>query len=92
MGAEGTNLAKAGEALPPLPATPHSIEAEQALLGAILFDNETFNQVGELVRPEHFYDPVHGRIYEMCASLIKSQRLADGVTLREQFQKDGALA
>ena len=92
MGAEGTNLAKVGEALPPLPATPHSIEAEQALLGAILFDNETFNQVGELVRPEHFYDPVHGRIYEMCASLIKSQRLADGVTLREQFQKDGALA
>jgi len=75
-----------------MPATPHSIEAEQALLGAILFDNETFNQVGELVRPEHFYDPVHARIFDMCATLIKAQRLADGVTLREQFQRDGALA
>jgi replicative DNA helicase len=56
-------------------APPHSIEAEQALLGAILYDNEVYN-----------------RIFDACALKIASGALADGVTLREQFAKDGALA
>ena len=70
---------------------PHNLEAEQGLLGAILFDNETFNRLSDRLRPHHFYDPVHGRIFEVCGMLISAGRLADGVTLREHFARDGAL-
>ncbi len=79
----------------PLPApkpAPHNLQAEQALLGALLFDNETFNRIGDRLRPAHFYDPVHGRIFEVCAGMIAKGRLADGVTLREHFARDGGLA
>jgi replicative DNA helicase len=85
-------MADAGD-LPKQPlAAPHNLEAEQALLGAILFDNEAFVRVSDRLRPEHFYDPVHGRIFAACAQLIAKGRLADGVTLKEHFQRDGALA
>ncbi len=43
---------------------PHNIEAEQALLGAILINNEAYHRISEFLRPEHFYEPVHGRIFE----------------------------
>jgi replicative DNA helicase len=86
--ADDGSLARADGAL----SAPHSIEAEQALLGAILFDNKTFEALGDSLRAEHFYDPVHGRIFEMCAGLIRAGRLADGITLREAFQREGGLA
>ncbi len=76
----------------PLPAAPHNLDAEQALLGAILFDNETYNRISAKLQPKHFYDPVHGRIFAACAAKIATGQLADGVTLREQFARDGALA
>ena len=56
---------------------PHNIEAEQALLGAILINNEAYHRVAEFLRPEHFYEPVHGRIFEAMARLVESGRLAD---------------
>jgi replicative DNA helicase len=83
--------ALAAIASPPLPAAPHNLEAEQALLGAILFDNEAFNRVGDRLKAHHFYDPVHGRIYGACMDLIGKGKLADGVTLRERFQREGGL-
>ncbi|MEQ8178544.1 MAG: replicative DNA helicase [Amphiplicatus sp.] len=55
---------------------PFSIEAEQALLGAILFDNEIFYRVAAYLKPEHFYDPVHQIVFDACARLISSGRLA----------------
>jgi replicative DNA helicase len=70
---------------------PHNIEAEQALLGAILINNEAYHRVGEYLRPEHFYEPVHGRIFEAMARLIESGRLADHVTLKVAFDDDEAL-
>ncbi len=66
--------------------------AEQALLGAILFDNDAFNRIGDRLKPHHFYDPVHGRIFAACADMIGKGKLADGVTLRERFQRESALA
>ncbi|MEQ1493047.1 MAG: DnaB-like helicase N-terminal domain-containing protein, partial [Terricaulis sp.] len=76
----------------PAPRTaPHNLEAEQALLGAILFDNETMNRITSLLKEQHFYDPVHGRIFATCADMIASGQLADGVTLREKFSKDGGI-
>ncbi len=78
-------------AAPQTRVAPHNLEAEQALLGAILFDNETYNRITPLLQPQHFYDPVHGRIYRVCAELISAGELADGVTLRERFSKDGGI-
>jgi len=70
---------------------PHNIEAEQALLGAILINNEAYHRVGEYLRPEHFYEPVHARIYAAMARLIEGVRLADHVTLKVAFEDDEAL-
>ncbi len=72
--------------------TPHNIDAEQALLGAILFDNEVYNRLGDFLRPEHFYDPVHQRIYEVLATLIQRGALADAVVLKNRFEQDEGLA
>ena len=55
---------------------PASLEAEQAILGAILFDNEVYYRVSAYLKPEHFYDPVHQLIYETCGVLISQGRLA----------------
>jgi replicative DNA helicase len=70
---------------------PHNLEAEQALLGAILFDNETFNRISPDLQERHFYDPVHGRIFAACAEMINSGQLADGLTLKDRFARDGGI-
>ncbi|HCY55504.1 MAG TPA: replicative DNA helicase, partial [Oceanicaulis sp.] len=51
---------------------PHNIEAEQAFLGGLLYDNEIFNRVSDWLLPEHFYDPFHGRLYAKARELIGS--------------------
>ena len=59
--------------------TPYSLEAEQAILGAILFDNEIYYRVSTFLKSEHFYDPVHQLIFDACGSLINQGRLASPV-------------
>lgn len=66
---------------------PHHLEAEQALLGALLFDNETFHRIPALLA-DHFFDPVHGRLFAAVSSLIRSGRLADGNVLRDFARAD----
>lgn len=73
-------------------ALPHNLEAEQALLGAILVNNEAAHRVSGFLLPEHFYEGVHERIYEATAELIRCGRKADLVTLRTRFEQDSALA
>jgi replicative DNA helicase len=75
----------------PAPA-PHNLDAEQALLGAILFDNEVLNRLGALLAPSHFYDPVHGRLFSAMQKAFAVGKLADAVTLRDQFERDGGLS
>ncbi len=70
---------------------PHNLEAEQGLLGAILFDNETYNRINQSLQAKHFFDPVHGRIFQACQELIAAGDLADGVTLKERFARDGGI-
>ncbi|MGH6949555.1 MAG: replicative DNA helicase [Vitreimonas sp.] len=72
-------------------AAPHNLEAEQGLLGAILFDNETYNRITPHLQERHFFDPVHGRIFAAAAQLISAGELADGVTLKERFARDGGI-
>ncbi|HSV29869.1 MAG TPA: DnaB-like helicase N-terminal domain-containing protein, partial [Candidatus Omnitrophota bacterium] len=71
---------------------PHNFEAEQALLGAILLNNRSLEKVAEFLRPEHFADPVHGRIFAACAKLIDKGQIANPVTLKTYFEQDGGLA
>ena len=61
---------------------PHNIEAEQALLGAILVNNEAFFRVSDFLEPSHFHEPVHRRIYEIAAEIIRSNKVATPVTLK----------
>jgi replicative DNA helicase len=71
---------------------PNNLEAEQALLGAILVNNIAYEKVGEILKPEDFYDPVHGRIYGAISTLINRGQIADPKTLRGVFDNDPALA
>ncbi|MGH7121747.1 MAG: replicative DNA helicase [Acetobacteraceae bacterium] len=70
---------------------PANLEAEQALLGALLANNKAFERVGEFLEPDHFADPVHGRIYTAIRRRIESGQLADAVTLRGEFEHSGLL-
>ena len=71
-----------------LDTTPHSWEAEQALLGALLYDNEIYHRVSGIVQPKHFYNPVNARIYEQTARLIELGQLADAIVLKDRFSQD----
>lgn len=70
---------------------PHSIEAEQQLLGAILTNNDIYDRIANIIGPQHFYDPVHTRIYETAAARIAKNNLASPVTLKAFFEEDDGL-
>src|ERR1700728_5204442 len=61
---------------------PHNIEAEQALLGAILVNNEAFYRVSDFLEPKHFLETIHQRVFELAGSLIRAGKLATPVTLK----------
>jgi replicative DNA helicase len=61
---------------------PHNIEAEQALLGAILINNDAFDRVSDFLKSEHFIEEIHRRIYEIASSMIRMGKLATPVTLK----------
>jgi replicative DNA helicase len=65
---------------------PHNIEAEQALLGAILVNNEALDRVTDFLQPEHFYDPLHAQIFETVTTLIQAGKRANPVTLKTFFE------
>ncbi|RFB76598.1 hypothetical protein DYH55_19200 [Methylovirgula sp. 4M-Z18] len=67
---------------PSVRVAPHNLEAEQALLGAILVNNDAFDRVSDFLLPEHFQETRHSKIYEICASLIRSGKLASTVTVK----------
>jgi replicative DNA helicase len=70
---------------------PHNLEAEQALLGAILVNNEACDRVSAFLLPEHFFEPLHARIYETASTLIRMGKLANPVTLKTHFEADQTL-
>ncbi len=71
---------------------PRNEEAEQALLGAVLVNNQAFQRVNEILSAEHFANPIHGRIFTAAAKLIERGQIADPVTLRTYFEQDKALS
>jgi len=65
---------------------PHSVEAEQSLLGALLLDNQAFDKVADLVTSEDFYRDDHRRIWRHIARLVEATRPADVVTVLESIE------
>jgi replicative DNA helicase len=83
--AEAPGGAASNEALP-FRAAPHNLEAEQALLGAMLVNNEAHDRVSSFLEPDHFYDPLHKQIYETASKLIASGKQATPITLKTFFE------
>ena len=61
---------------------PANVEAEQALLGAILINNDAYDRVSDFLKSEHFVEEIHRRIYEIAGSLIRSGKIASPITLK----------
>ncbi len=70
---------------------PANILAEQMLLGTILTNNESYNRVSDFLQADHFYEPVHRRIFEAITIFIDRGMLANPVTLKNHFDQDPAL-
>ncbi len=63
-------------------AAPSNIDAEQALLGAILINNDAYYRVSDFLMPEHFLEDLHRRVYEVASTLIKQGKVATPITLK----------
>ncbi len=70
---------------------PQNVEAEQALLGAILVNNEAFYRVSDFLEPTHFFEPVHRTIYEVAGQLIRLNKIATPVTIKTFLPADLAI-
>jgi replicative DNA helicase len=82
-GASGTEL---------LRTPPHSVEAEQAVIGGLLLDTAAWDQVGDSVSADDFYRPDHKLIFEAIADLVAESKALDVVTVSEQLDRKGRLA
>ena len=67
---------------------PNNIVAEQNYLGALLYDNQVFDKTNDLLRPEHFFDTLHGKIFAAASKLIMRGQVANHVTLKAMFSTD----
>src|SRR6218665_1671035 len=80
---------------PPSPSEPHyreapnNIEAEQALLGAILVNNDAYYRVSDFLKPLHFQEPLHRKIYELAGDTIRMGKIATTITLKTHLPSDG---
>ena len=70
---------------------PRNIEAEQALLGALLANNKAYEKISDFLRAEHFSDPIHVKIFDVMTRLIQKGHVADVITLKNYFEQDGTL-
>jgi replicative DNA helicase len=71
---------------------PHNEDVEQALLGALLVNNKALEKVSDFLRAEHFYNPVHGRIYDAVVKFVERGQDASPITLKNFFEKDADLS
>ena len=70
---------------------PSNLEAEQALLGSILVNNDIIDEVSTIISPNIFYDPAHVKIYEVIENLNNKGMIANPITLKNFFEKDNML-
>ena len=67
---------------------PSNLEAEQALLGAILFDNAAYERIGDALKAPHFYEPFHQRLFAAMEDHVRKGQLAEPIVLVERFRRD----
>ncbi|UXM94211.1 replicative DNA helicase [Bartonella sp. HY329] len=70
---------------------PHNLEAEQALLGALLINNDAFDRVSDFLKPIHFYEPLHAKLFEVISSLVGMGKTANPVTVKPFIPADEKL-
>ena len=87
--AEPLRVVPGGSAAAPI--LPHNVEAEAALLGALMIDNRLVEDVQVRLRSDHFHDPLHGRIYDAILRMVDRNMIANPVTLRPLFEADEAM-
>jgi len=78
------------DADPHIQAVPSNIEAEQALLGILMYDNAAYERLSDQLNGRHFYEPFHQRLYSAIESHIRKGQLAEPILLAEEFKKDAA--
>lgn len=71
-------------------ALPSNIQAEQALLGAVLYDNAAYERLSDRLQARHFYEPFHARLFAAIEEHIKKGQLAEPIVLMERFRRDPA--
>src|ERR1700690_4114218 len=69
---------------------PHNIDAERALLGAVLFDNAAYERLSDQLQARHFYEPFHARLFAAIEDHIRKGQLAEPIVLLERFRRDPA--
>ncbi|TDW27847.1 primary replicative DNA helicase [Rhizobium azibense] len=67
---------------------PNNIEAEQALLGAILMNNDAYYRVSDFLKPIHLYEPLHRKIFEVAGDIIRMGKIANPVTIKTFLKAD----
>ncbi|MFT6570666.1 MAG: replicative DNA helicase, partial [Sphingomonas echinoides] len=70
---------------------PQNVEAEAAMLGAMMIDNRLADDLIDRLQPEHFFEPLHGRIFSAIRTLRGNDMLASPVTLRPMFEQDAGM-
>ncbi|MCF2513553.1 replicative DNA helicase [Sphingomonas sp. G124] len=80
-----------GAETPATPSLPQNIEAEAALLGALMIDNRLVEDIQIRLKPHHFFEPLHGRIYEAILRMTDKNMVANPVTLKPMFDGDEAM-
>lgn len=70
---------------------PNNIEAEQALLGAILVNNDAYYRVSDFLKPVHLYEPLHRKIFEVAGDIIRMGKTANPVTIKTFLPADGKI-
>jgi replicative DNA helicase len=70
---------------------PHNIEVEQALLGALMVHQDAWAHAGVALRPEHFFEPMHARIFNAAATLYQNGAPVSPLTLKTYFERDETL-
>lgn len=70
---------------------PQNVEAEQALIGALLANNKAYEKVSEFLKPQHFADKTHSKIFEVMSKLLQRGHVADIITLKNYFEQEGSL-
>ncbi|WP_375694686.1 DnaB-like helicase N-terminal domain-containing protein, partial [Bartonella sp. AC158YNML] len=70
---------------------PHNIEAEKALLGAIIINNNALDSVSDFLKAEHFFEPLHQKLFDIISQIIQKGRIADPITIKPFVENDAKI-